>query len=386
MPMLSRQLDAAQRRSEENNYSIRKFTLEYDDVVNQQRQLIYKEREEILHGADVHEQVVKYISVLAEKVVYDNIPFAEITDETDVDYVKINSRILGTLLHHMPTEEEKELAIKYIHDTLALSAYILDENVKENEKTLEATTSLSEVSDSLAVDDEEDEVLYQEMVTDKGQIIRVDVSKFFINPKVIQKRSADFIVDYAAAVATLQYCSRIREYNALMYKEIQQKDVEYMVDKSQKVIKGSDYEQAIAAFKATLEADRERWVTSKEIEQHVLLTIVNKYWMDHIDNMDTLKRGIVLRGYGQRNPLVEYRLESSNLFDDMVFNIQIDTAYTLLKHNKIDEFLDEEATRIDRVLKGFTFVKDEQNQKPGRNSPCPCGSGRKYKNCCGRNA
>lgn len=386
MPMLSRQLDAAQRRSEENSYAVRKFTLEYDDVVNQQRQLIYKERDEILQGADVHEQVIKYISVLAEKVIYDNIPFDEITDETDVDYVKINTRILGTLLHHIPTEEEKELALKYINDTLALSAYILDENVKEDEHTLEATASLSEASDSLAVDEDVEEVLYQEIVSDKGQVIRIDVSKLFINPKIIQRRSAEYIVDFVTAVAVLQYCSRIREYNALMYKEIQEKDVEYLIDKSQKVIKGSDYEQAIAAFRATLEADRERWVTSKELEQHVLLTVVNKYWMDHIDNMDTLKKGIVLRGYGQRNPLVEYRLESSNLFDDMIHNIQIDTAYTLLKHNKIDTFLEDEATRIDRVLKGFTFVKDEQNSKPGRNSPCPCGSGRKYKNCCGRNA
>jgi len=108
--------------------------------------------------------------------------------------------------------------------------------------------------------------------------------------------------------------------------------------------------------------------------------------MDHIDNMDTLKKGITLRGYGQKNPLVEYRLESANLFDEMVNNIQIDTAYTLLKNNKIDAFIAQEEDRVNKVVRGFTFVKSDSEQKVGRNDPCPCGSGKKYKNCCGKDA
>lgn len=386
MPMLSKQLEAAQKRSEENNYAIRKFTLEYDDVINKQRQLIYSERDEILKGADVHEQIIKYIGILSDKVVSENIEFGEIDDETDVDYIKINTRVVGSLMHHMPTKEEIELAEEYIDDPIELSKHILDEEAKDEEEISDAPESLEEAGESLVVDEQEEEVIYQEIVNSKGVTLKIDVSKLFINPKLLQKRDISYVSDLVYSVAVVQYCSRIRAYNALLYKQIQETKTDLEVDAKQKVIKGSDYEQAISALRTKLQADRTRWITSKEIEQHVLLTVVNKYWMDHIDNMDTLKKGITLRGYGQRNPLVEYRLESANLFDEMVNNIQIDTAYTLLKNNKIDSFIAQEEDRVNKVVRGFTFVKSDTEKKVGRNDPCPCGSGKKYKNCCGKDA
>lgn len=384
VPMLSKQLEAAQRRSEENSYAIRKSTLEFDDVINKQRQLIYSERDEILKGADVHEQVIKYIGIFAEKVVDENITFGEIDDETDVDYIKINTRVVGSLMHHMPTKEEVTLAEEYIDEPLELSKHILGDDAKE-EETIDAPETIEEAGETLVVNEEEEEAIYQEITNSKGATLKIDVSKLFVNPKLLQKRDIDYVTKLSANLAILQYCQRIRAYNSILYKQIQEKQVDIEVDKDQKVVKGTDYEKAIAALREKLAADKSHWITSKEIEQHVLLTVVNKYWMDHIDNMDTLKRGISLRGYGQRNPIVEYRLESVNLFDEMIYNIQIDTAYTLLKNRKIDEYIAQEEDRINKVVRGFTFVKSDSEGKVGRNDPCPCGSGKKYKACCGKN-
>ncbi len=121
-----------------------------------------------------------------------------------------------------------------------------------------------------------------------------------------------------------------------------------------------------------------------ELERAVLLKTVDEKWMEHIDAMDALRRGIGLRGYGQRDPVLAYRQEGWDMFEDMVSRIHTETASILLRiHIRKKESGEgvEMSQSIATAKKGVTSQK-----KVGRNEPCPCGSGLKYKNCCGKNA
>ena len=130
-----------------------------------------------------------------------------------------------------------------------------------------------------------------------------------------------------------------------------------------------------------------------ELERVVLLRNVDSYWMEHIDNMDQLKNGIHLRAYGQHDPVVTYRIEGFEMFDQMVNAIREDTARMLLtvRIRREEEPKREQVMKAtgesggDGSEKGRT-VRRTAAQKIGRNDPCPCGSGLKYKKCCGRNA
>jgi len=122
----------------------------------------------------------------------------------------------------------------------------------------------------------------------------------------------------------------------------------------------------------------------REVERVVLLKVVDQKWMDHIDAMDQLRQGIGLRAYGQRDPVIEYKVEGFEMFEEMVRNIQEETLAILYriritenvpKREKVAEPV--EASHGQRVRK--PVVKE---QKTGRNDPCPCGSGKKYKKCC----
>jgi preprotein translocase subunit SecA len=131
--------------------------------------------------------------------------------------------------------------------------------------------------------------------------------------------------------------------------------------------------------------------TFREIERSVILRAVDSKWMDHIDAMDQLRQGIGLRGIGQVNPLVEYRNESYVMFQEMVADIQ-DEVTRLIQRVEIAEKLEErkdlQENRGDddgKPQKKKPVVKKAE-EKVGRNNPCPCGSGKKYKNCCGKNA
>ena len=141
----------------------------------------------------------------------------------------------------------------------------------------------------------------------------------------------------------------------------------------------------------------------RELERVVMLKIVDQRWMDHIDAMDELKEGIFLQGYGQKDPVVQYRILGGEMFDEMNANIKVDVVKFLLNARKREggTTLRHEAAQITnagledtaiRSLDGVTPKKDANtpviNNEPkvGRNDPCPCGSGKKYKNCCGKNA
>ena len=146
----------------------------------------------------------------------------------------------------------------------------------------------------------------------------------------------------------------------------------------------------------------------RQVERVVLLKTVDSKWMDHIDNMDELKNGIGLRAYGQKDPVVQYRFEGGEMFDEMISQIKLEVAKIMLHIVKTSrntqmtssvkvtsEGLDNSVANAmnsgnnveainNKTEKAQPIVND--GPKVGRNDPCPCGSGKKYKNCCGKNA
>ena len=145
----------------------------------------------------------------------------------------------------------------------------------------------------------------------------------------------------------------------------------------------------------------------RELERVVLLKVVDSKWMDHIDSMDELKNGIGLRAYGQKDPVVQYRIEGGEMFDEMIAQIKLEVTKILLHITKKENSTERKSaanitsTSIDRSaidsmnIEGETKPQNTSESKPqpirnegpkiGRNDPCPCGSGKKYKNCCGKN-
>ena len=134
---------------------------------------------------------------------------------------------------------------------------------------------------------------------------------------------------------------------------------------------------------------------TRELERVVLLKQVDTKWMDHIDAMDELKKGISLRSYGQKDPVVEYRIEGFDMFDEMIAGIREETGKILLlaPFRKPNAPMPQEAPKREQVAQPTATSSDgtvapatirRQGKKVGRNDPCPCGSGKKYKNCCGR--
>ena len=129
----------------------------------------------------------------------------------------------------------------------------------------------------------------------------------------------------------------------------------------------------------------------RELERVMTLRVVDEYWMDHIDAMDDLRQGIRLRAYAQTDPVIAYKKESLDMFEEMISAIQSETVRRLYSVRlKKDEEIKRErvAKATGESVGGDGTVKKQPRrvQKIGRNDPCPCGSGKKYKNCCGRNA
>ncbi|MGI5877536.1 MAG: SEC-C metal-binding domain-containing protein, partial [Christensenellales bacterium] len=129
-------------------------------------------------------------------------------------------------------------------------------------------------------------------------------------------------------------------------------------------------------------------IDMREVERVVLLRVVDRKWMDHIDAMDQLRQGIGLRAYGQRDPVIEYKFEGFDMFEAMTHAIQ-EEAVTMLYHLNIEKVPQRQqvarpvaAGRADSESRPRTPVRVDK--KAGRNDPCPCGSGKKYKNCCGK--
>ena len=273
--MISKAVENAQKKVEGRNFSIRKNVLKYDDVMNVQREIIYKQRREVLDGKDLHENIVNMITTIAEETV---------------------------------------------------STYIEG----EDGKTVNAESLNTEISN----------------------IFGIDIAEFI---------------------------------NA------HEKDSNAIVEELEK--------QAIEKYQA-----KEEEITSekmRELERVVMLKVVDEKWMNHIDSMDELKNGIGLRAYGQQDPVVKYRTEGMDMFEEMVANIKLDVVKILMNIRKQNgDVKRQEAAKItgaaleaiNSVDGGKKINTPEYSQtvvnegpKIGRNDPCPCGSGKKYKNCCGKN-
>jgi len=268
--MLSSSIERAQKRIELNHYQMRKRVLEYDDVMNQQRQLIYSQRNRVLHGGDVHDQILEFI----------------------------RSNMTDMALPACPGGNRE--------------GWAMDELCEDYDKLLRAQ-GLFEAGD-LALG---------------------------------AKNAAD-IGEKAGKIAVEEYERRIAEIAE----------------------QGYDF--------ATL-------------ERGALLGAVDSHWMDHIDAMDQLRDGIGLRAYGSRDPVIEYKNEGFDMFDAMINGIREQTVRMLLGV-KLEEPAKEggkAAVKGDKLAarpkenRASNHAPAKAGGKVGRNDPCPCGSGQKYKNCCG---
>ena len=272
--IISKAVENAQKKVEGRNFSIRKNVLKYDDVMNAQREIIYKQRKEVLDGEDIHSNILNMINSVAEETVA---MFIEGEDGKTVNVEALNTEITNEF---------------------GLEMY---DFIKEHE------------NDSNAIIEE-----LEKQAIDKYQIKEEEITS-----------------------------ERMRE-----------------------------------------------------LERVVMLKVVDEKWMNHIDNMDELKNGIGLRAYGQQDPVVKYRMEGMDMFDEMIANIKVDVVKILMNIRKQNgEVKRQEAAKItgaaleaiESVDGGKKINTPENNQtvvnegpKVGRNDPCPCGSGKKYKNCCGK--
>ena len=147
-------------------------------------------------------------------------------------------------------------------------------------------------------------------------------------------------------------------------------------------------EEAVKLYEAK-EAEFPEPEAIRELERVVLLKVIDRKWMDHIDDMEQLRQGVGLQAYGQRDPLVEYKMSGYEMFDEMTQNIREETV-RLLFHIKIEQKVErEQQAMITGTNKDDSLPKGpvkRENAKVYPNDPCPCGSGKKYKNCCGRKA
>ena len=273
---ISRAVENAQKKVEGRNFSIRKNVLQYDDVMNVQRTVIYAQRREVLDGKNLKDSISKMMDSVVELVVATHFVEGETVN--------------------------KETLLQDIQNTLGISEV-----------------------DSLKSDN-------------------------FTQEDVIEE---------------LQ--NKVHEIYEAKEKEFGEENL-------------------------------------RELERVVMLKIVDQKWMDHIDNMDELKKGIGLRGYGQKDPVVQYRLEGTDMFDDMIEDIKTDVVKILLNVRKKEGPIQRtetakvtgaglEDTAINLVDGNLSEKEGGMNKtvvnnepKVGRNDPCPCGSGKKYKNCCGKNA
>ncbi len=257
--LLTRSIESAQKKLESNNFSIRKHVLQYDNVMNKQREVIYGERRKVLEEKDLKEDILSMVKSVIERAV--DVYTRQSEDVAEWDLVGLITYLEGIFL-----------------------------------------------------------------------------------PK-----------------------------NALKIEEIKSLNKENLIDKL----------YGIAVERYNKKEEEIGPETFREVERVILLQVVDKKWMDHIDAMDQLRQGISLRAYGQEDPVRAYQNEGFDMFEEMIHSIQEDTVKYLFHIRKPDNM------QRKRVVDPTATNKKQQpvvkKKKIGRNEPCPCGSGKKYKKCCGRN-
>lgn len=261
--MVTSSIEQAQKKVEAHHFNIRKYVLEYDDVMNQQREVIYTQRHKILNEEDLYDNIQDMVSTIVERTV-------EMYAPKEV----------------YPEEWDLESLITYA----------------------------------------------EEYYAPHGEI----------TPEILEKLSREELQEYLQKVATDNY--KVRE-----------------------MIIGE--------------------ATMRELEKVVMLKVVDNKWMEHLDAMDMLREGIGLRAYGQKDPLVEYKFEAFDMFEAMIAAIQDEIVRFIYKVNIVpqieDHLAEAEEVHGDEIVEAPKPVLRKNNV--GRNDSCPCGSGRKYKNCCGMN-
>ena len=260
---LSKAIESAQKKIEDNNYGIRKNLLEYDQVNNEQREIIYDERRRVLDGDSMRDTVYKMITDIVEESVETVV--GEVTDADDWNLKELNELLLPTI----PLKK--------------------------------------------------------------------------INRGRITKLTKNGLVQ------------QLKEEAVKLYEE---KEAEFPEPE-----------------------------TIREIERVILLKVIDRKWMDHIDDMDQLRQGIGLQAFAQRDPKIEYKLAGYEMFDEMTRNIKEETV-RLLFHVHIEEKVErEQVAKVTGTNKDDSVAKEPVKRMESKvypNDPCPCGSGKKYKNCHGR--
>ena len=268
--LITRSIERAQKKVEARNFDIRKHVLEYDDVMNQQREVIYAERRKILRGEDLKENIF----FMLDKII-----------ESEMD--------------------------QYANAKLYPEEWTLDGLIEDAEK----------------------------IYAPEGKLKKEE----------LEAMSRDELEETLKTTARDAYAAREQLF-------------------------GEE--------------------NMRELEKVVMLRVVDNHWMEHLDRMDMLREGINLRAYGQRNPLVEYKIEALDMFEAMEAAIQTDIAKLMYRVSIVTQEQQQLQDRLQtaRASHGEESSAAETKKKPqrnksdiGRNDPCPCGSGKKYKNCCGRN-
>ncbi len=333
--MITRMLENAQKKVEAHNYDIRKHLLEYDDVLNKQRDLIYKKRRSIL---DLYEKRKKEI---------------ENGDQKETE-----------LLEEKP--EEKKLEI---------------ENLPEGQELEKEFNSLEEVVMDM-IESEIEFVVSFHTNTETGQ--EWNVKEIFETVKTIfpfskeEKEKLFEIGDRSAENDKAEHESR-------------EELVKFLLDKAKE-----QYQELKQAIYSQIPDQSEAPRGFLDLQKGILLRAYDTLWVEHLVSIDYLRTGIGLQGYGQRDPLVEYRKQSYHMFNSLLADIQKEVVYTFFKIN-IGLQLAPSVMATDKLtLKGAakTAIKatgeavgktrNDEGEKIGRNDPCPCGSGKKYKKCCGK--
>ena len=260
--MLTRIIESSQKKVEGRNFSIRKNVLNYDDVLNKQREIIYTQRSQVLDGEDLHASILNMMHELAVESV--NNYLLDDEDRDNWNLIGLKDHFLGWVLR--------------------------DEDLDYSDDQLE-------------------------------EIKKADVAK------LLEDRMLEI------------YSAKEAEFGGELI---------------------------------------------RELERVILLKVVDTKWMNHIDDMAELKKGIGLRAFGQKNPVVEYRYEGFEMFDAMVEAIREDTVRMLLtvRIQKNSPPQREQVAKPDPPNAG-SITMTSSKKKPGDNDPCPCGSGKKYKKCCG---
>ena len=295
---ISKALENAQKRVEGINFDSRKRTLNYDDVMNAQREIIYAQRRVVLNGEDVDDIIQKMVTDTVDEIVN--------TYQDDIENNNLNKPLFKQeIINLLTIDSVPELEKEKVEE--------VKEEKSDNKKKKEKKESKSK--------------------------------KAIINHEVLRQ-------------------------------ELKEKALEILKEKKEKI--GKEF---------------------PELERVVMLKVVDDKWMEHLDNMEDLRNGIGLRGYAQKDPVVQYRIEGTYMFEEMITEIKLEIT-KLMMHVYKDEHAERtQSVEITGELVGQGVHIDKEPPKPktekgtpvvnkeikvGRNEKCPCGSGKKYKNCCGK--